>query len=180
VQTRGPAAAMWAARRGVRGRASLEVADGNDLVPVPDLDGEGAGSAAQNGLGAIVERLKGWDDAAPMRGAERSSTGSSMGSLALELCLGKETAGTCKVLEKFLIIASTDISSFCKNLLGNTMGAPKTAAARERPVSTLGCAQSPRSTKGDSSDKVAMAACARRVSLRRRCSLLTAPFDTGW
>ncbi len=66
MQTRWPAAAMWAARRGVRGRASLEVADGNDPVPVPDLDGEGAGSTAQNGLRAIVERLKGWDDAAPM------------------------------------------------------------------------------------------------------------------
>jgi hypothetical protein len=52
------------ARRGVHCRASLEAADGDDLVQGPDLDGEGAGSAAQDGVGAVVERLKGWDDAA--------------------------------------------------------------------------------------------------------------------
>jgi hypothetical protein len=99
-----------------------------------------------------------------MRGAERRSLGSSSGSWPLELCLGKETAGACKVLEKFLIIASTDISSFCKNSLDNTMGAPKTASAGERPVSSLGCARSPRSTKGNSSDQVAAAAqCAKGV-----------------
>jgi hypothetical protein len=59
------------------------------------------------------------------RGAERRSPGTSSGSWALELCLGKETAGTCKVFQFFLIKASTDISSFYKNSLGNTMGAPK-------------------------------------------------------
>jgi hypothetical protein len=77
--------------------------------------------------------MKGWDDAAPTNpdgGAERRSPGSSSGSWALELCLGKETAGTCEVFEKFLIIASTDISSFFKNSLGNTMGAPKAASAK--------------------------------------------------
>ncbi len=41
------------------------MADGDDLVPGPDSDGEGAGSAAQDGVGAVVELLKGWDDAAP-------------------------------------------------------------------------------------------------------------------
>jgi hypothetical protein len=55
-----------AARRGVRGRASLEAADADNLVPGPDSDGEGAGSAVQDGVGAIIERLKGRDDAAPM------------------------------------------------------------------------------------------------------------------
>jgi hypothetical protein len=92
------------------------------------------------------------------RGAVRRSPGSSSGSSVLELCLGKETAGTYKVLEKCLIIASTDISSFCKNSLGNTIGAPKTFSAGERPVSSLGCARSPRSTKGNPSDQVAAAA----------------------
>jgi hypothetical protein len=79
--------------------------------------------------------------------------------------------------EKSLIIASTDISSFCKNSLGNTMEEPKTASAGKRPVSSLSCAQCPRSTKGISSNKVVAAACAPRASLSRRCSLLTAPFD---
>ncbi len=45
--------------------ASLEAADGDDLVPGPDSDSEGAGPAAQDSVGAVVERLTGWDDAAP-------------------------------------------------------------------------------------------------------------------
>jgi hypothetical protein len=52
-------------RHGVRGRASLEAADGDNLVPEPDSDGEGAGAPAQDGIGAVVERLKGWNDATP-------------------------------------------------------------------------------------------------------------------
>ncbi len=51
---------------GVRNSAGLEAADGDDLVPGPASDGEGAGSAAQNGIGAVVERLERWDDAATM------------------------------------------------------------------------------------------------------------------
>ncbi len=66
MQTRWSAAATRAARRGARNRASLETADGDDLVSGPDSDGEGAGSTAQDGVGAVVERLKGWDNAAPM------------------------------------------------------------------------------------------------------------------
>jgi hypothetical protein len=65
VRTRQSAEVMRAARRGVRSRASLEAADSDDLVPETDSDGEGAGSVAQDGVGAVVERLKGWDDAAP-------------------------------------------------------------------------------------------------------------------
>jgi hypothetical protein len=51
--------------------------------------------------------------------------------------------------EKFLIRESTESSSL-RNSLGNTIGVPKTASDRERPVSSLGCARSPRSTKGNS------------------------------
>ncbi len=64
MRTRQSAMATRAARRGVRSRASLEAADRDDLVPGPDSDGEGAGPEAQHGIGAVVERLKGWDDAA--------------------------------------------------------------------------------------------------------------------
>jgi hypothetical protein len=53
------------ARHGVSCRASLQAADGDHLVPRPNSDGEGAGAVAQNGVGAIIERLKGWNDAAP-------------------------------------------------------------------------------------------------------------------
>jgi hypothetical protein len=157
------------------------VADGDDLAPLPDSDGEGAGAMAQNGVGAVVERLKGWNDSAPTdqtRGVESSSADSSLGSWVLELCLGKEIAGACQVLEKILIIESTESSSFGKNSFGNTIGVPKTASARERPVSSLGCAWSPRSTKGSSLDHVAATALARSASLRRRCSLSTEPFNS--
>jgi hypothetical protein len=54
-----PGSLTRAARHGVRSRASLEAAEGDDLVPGPDSDGEGAGSAAQDSVGAVVEQLKG-------------------------------------------------------------------------------------------------------------------------
>jgi hypothetical protein len=53
------------ARHGVRCCAGLKAADGDHLVPRPNSDGEGVGAVAQNGVGAIIERLKGWNDAAP-------------------------------------------------------------------------------------------------------------------
>ncbi len=65
MRTRRSAAATQAARRGVRGRASLEAADSYRLVPQPDSDGEGAGGVAQNRVGAVVEQLKGCNQAAP-------------------------------------------------------------------------------------------------------------------
>ncbi len=65
MRTRRSAAATRAARRDVRGCASLEAADGDNLVLGPDSDGEGAGSTVKDGIGAVVELLKGWDDAAP-------------------------------------------------------------------------------------------------------------------
>ncbi len=58
--------ATQAARRGVRGRASFKAADGDHLVKRPDSDGEGAGTAAQDRVGAVEERLKGWNQATPM------------------------------------------------------------------------------------------------------------------
>jgi hypothetical protein len=65
VRTRRSAAATRAARRGVCGCAGFEVADGDDLVPGPDSDGEGAGPAALDSVWAVVEQLNRWDDAAP-------------------------------------------------------------------------------------------------------------------
>ncbi len=50
-----------------------------------------------------------------------------------------------------------DDSVNCKNLFRKTIWAPKTASAGERPVSSLGCAVSLRSTKSNSSDNVAVA-----------------------
>ena len=52
------AAAAWAAGRGVRGSAGLQAADGDDLLSGPDLECEGAGAAAENGVGAVVQRMQ--------------------------------------------------------------------------------------------------------------------------
>jgi hypothetical protein len=41
----------------------LKAADSDHLVPRPDSD-DGAGAAAQNRIGAVVEQLKGWNQAA--------------------------------------------------------------------------------------------------------------------
>ncbi len=52
------AAAVWAAGRGVRGSAGLQAADGDDLLSGPDLECEGAGTAADDGEGAVVQRMQ--------------------------------------------------------------------------------------------------------------------------
>ncbi len=68
---------------------------------------------AQNGVGALVDRLERGDHAAttdPDEGGGEELWWQLAGQWVLELCLGKERAGTCKVFEKILIIESTDIS----------------------------------------------------------------------
>jgi hypothetical protein len=49
---------------GIRGRTGLQAADGNDLVSGPDPQGEGAGAAADDGKGAIVQQLERQNSAA--------------------------------------------------------------------------------------------------------------------
>jgi hypothetical protein len=95
---------MRAVRRGVCGRASLKAADGNHLITRSDSDGEGAGAAAQDRVGAVVEWLKGWNQVAPMdpdEGGREQLADSSLGRSVVEMCLGKEGAETCRVLENF-------------------------------------------------------------------------------
>jgi hypothetical protein len=59
------------AKRGIRTRASLKAADSDHLVLRPDSDGEGEGATARDCKGAVVERLKGWIQAAPTDPDER-------------------------------------------------------------------------------------------------------------
>jgi hypothetical protein len=53
------AKASWTARHGVCGHACLEAAHGYDLLSRPDMEGEGAGSPAEDSIGAVVERVEG-------------------------------------------------------------------------------------------------------------------------
>jgi hypothetical protein len=57
------AAALQTAGFSVRVRAGLEPADGEDLAPGPNSDGDGAGAAGQDGAWAVVGLLQGWEDA---------------------------------------------------------------------------------------------------------------------
>ncbi len=60
--------ASWAARCGVHSRAHLEVARGDDLLPLPHLEGEGTESLAEDGVGAVIERVgRGDQNAVPDR-----------------------------------------------------------------------------------------------------------------
>jgi hypothetical protein len=45
-------------RRGVRGRARLQGVDSDDLLSGPNLECEGAATAEDDGVGAVVERLE--------------------------------------------------------------------------------------------------------------------------
>jgi hypothetical protein len=138
----------------------------------------------QNRIGAVVERLKGWNDAAPMDPDEgsREQLGWQLAEqVGVRIVPRQRRSRNMQGFGKILIIASTKIHHFAKIHLARQFGHRKqTASAGERPVSSLSCALSPRSTKGSSSDHVAAAASARSASLRQRCSLLTAPFDPGW
>jgi hypothetical protein len=50
------AAAERAAGHGVRGSAGLQATDGDDLLSGPDLKCEGAAAAADDGVGAVLQR----------------------------------------------------------------------------------------------------------------------------
>ncbi len=45
-------------KRGVRGSAGLQAADRDNFLPGPDLQREGAAAAADDGIGAVVQRPK--------------------------------------------------------------------------------------------------------------------------
>ncbi len=50
---------LCTARHGIRGHACLEAAYSDDLCSRPNLEGEGAGSQAEDGVGAVLERVGG-------------------------------------------------------------------------------------------------------------------------
>ncbi len=71
-----------------------------------------------------------------MREVESSSAGSPLGRSVLELCLGKE-AETCKVLEIFLTMVSTESSIILQKFIWQDNLCTENASAGERPVSSL-------------------------------------------
>jgi hypothetical protein len=101
---------------------------------------------AQDRVGAVVERLNGWNQSAPTDPDERDGEQLGWqlaGQLGARIVPRQRGTETCKVLENFLTMVSTENASFCQNSFGKTIFTPKTASAGERPVSSLGCALSP-------------------------------------
>ncbi len=134
MRTRWSAAATQAARLGIRSCTGLEAADGDDLILGANSDGEGAVSAVQNGVEAVVERLERWDNASktdPDKGSREELGWQLAGQLDARIVPRQGRSQNIPSFRKNFIKESTEISSFCKNSLGNTIGAPKTASARE-------------------------------------------------
>jgi hypothetical protein len=104
------------------------VAHGNDLLPLPNLESEVAGSPAKDSIGAIVERMERGDHTTapdPDEGDAEISR-ELTGQLATLIVPGQKKAeGASKdFLFKFEIV-STGISSPCKNSFGKTIGTCK-------------------------------------------------------
>ncbi len=81
------AAAMGTAWFGVRFCAGLEPADRYDLVPGSDLNGEGRGAEAQDGIGAVIGLLQGCDGTAAAHPEEE-------GTECVCVCVYVLTSGT--------------------------------------------------------------------------------------
>ncbi len=148
---RSAAAASRTARCGVRFRAGLEAADGDDLVPRLDPDREGARSTPQDGVGAAVGAVERRHDAAAVQpdGVGAQQLGWQLGTgIAPKQRKSRSIQG---FLKKIFTIESKENLYPYTNSLGRTIGVPKTASARGKTVSSLGCAQRLRSTKGNSS-----------------------------
>ncbi len=99
-----PGRCAWAQQTARHGIHTLRRGHGDDLLSRPNLEGESAGSPAEDGIGAVVERVEG-GTMLPRRTQTRRalwrSAGSSLSSWWLELFLGKENAGASKdYLEK--------------------------------------------------------------------------------
>ncbi len=80
----------------------------DDLLLHPESEGEGAGTTAKHGVGAIVGLLE--HRIVPLlhtqtREAQRRSAGSSFGSRQPTMCwLGREMAGVSMIFENFFTI----------------------------------------------------------------------------
>ncbi len=84
----------------------LEMAGGDNLLPVPDPDCEGARHTVENGVRAVVGPLQGWDNPPVVnqdKRACRRSADSSSGSCWLKLCLlGREKCRSTYDFRKFV------------------------------------------------------------------------------
>jgi hypothetical protein len=78
---------------GIHAHAWPQRADGDDLVPGPDSDGEGAGATVQDSVGAVVGLLHGRDDAAaadPDKGGTEEVPRELLWQLAARVVLARQ------------------------------------------------------------------------------------------
>jgi hypothetical protein len=137
---------------------------------------------AQNLVGAVVEWLKGWNHAAPTdpdEGGGEQLSWQLAGQLSARIVPRQRRSRNMQVFGKCFHNGVNRKFIILQKLIWQDNLCTENCFSGERPVSSLGCALSPRSTKGNSLDHVTPTARARSASLRRRCSLSTAPFDSG-
>ncbi len=92
---------MRTARRGIHICASLQAADGDDRVPPSDSDGEGAGSPAQDSVGAL-ERGDNATSAQPDEGGMEEVGWQLLRQKATQITLARDSkAGASKVFKNF-------------------------------------------------------------------------------
>jgi hypothetical protein len=85
--------ASWTAWLGICVHAGLEPAHGDNLVSGPDSDGEGAGAAVQDSIGAVVGLLQRWDDATmvhPDEGGVQEVPGELLWQLAARVVVARQ------------------------------------------------------------------------------------------
>ncbi len=141
MRTRRSAAATRTVRRGVRGRASLKAADGDDLVLGPHSDGEGAEPAADDGVGAVVERVKGWDDPTstdPDEGGGEEVAWQLVRQLGARIVPGQRNSRSMQGFRKILNNGINWYFFVLQELIGQHNGSAKNCLSQERPESSLG------------------------------------------
>ncbi len=180
VHARRLAAATRTVRLCVCCRASLEAADGDDLISGPDSDGEGVRSPAENSKGVVVEGLEQRDGAAapyPDEAGGEQLGWQFVGQLGTRVVPGQRESGSIQSLRKNFNYSINRNFIPLQKFIGQHNWS---TSAGERPVSSLNCAQRSRCAKGNSSAQVAATTRVRCASLRQRCSLSTTPFVSGW
>jgi hypothetical protein len=106
-----------AARRGVHSHACLEAAHSNYLL-LPDLEVEGAGSPAKDGIGAVIEGVERGNHTAmpdPDKAGVEEISWKLAGLLATRIVPGQGKSRGIQKFQIFFEIVSTEISSHFKN-----------------------------------------------------------------
>ncbi len=148
-----------AARRGVHGHARLEAPHGDDLLWLPELEGEGGGSPLEDGVGAVIKGVKRGNHAAapdPDKTSVEEVSQELDGQLASQIVPGQGKSRNIQRLQTiFQNCVNWDFISFQKFIWQNNWSS-KNCLSQGKTSVLLSCARRLRSAQGISSAQVAM------------------------